>query len=127
MHQVYVFPSDLVTEGTVCEVVLRAFSYDCRDVFVLFTAEQLTSGVVVEHVVHQHYIPWMEAIRLQRTGSGEAVMCTTQDSDPDQYRVFEALKQTFESKHIRVHPAACVRVKGMHHCEHCCVSHPCVC
>ena len=88
MEQVYVFSSYLVDEGHVCEVVLPAFSYDCRDVFVIFTAEQLTSRVVVEYVVHQHYLPWMEDIRLRRTGSGEAVMCTTQDSDPDQYRVF---------------------------------------
>ena len=122
MEQVYVFSSDLVDEGHVCEVVLPAFSYYCRDVFVIFTAEQLTSRVVVEYVVHQHYLPWMEDIRLRRTGSGEAVMCTTQDSDPDQYRVFEALKQTFESKHIRVQPAVCVCAKVMSHCVHWCVS-----
>ena len=119
MEQVYVFSSDLVDEGQVCEVVLPAFSYDCRDVFVIFTAEQLTSGVVVEYVVHQHYLPWMEDIRLRRTGLGEAVVCTTQDSDPDQYRVFEALKQTFESKHTRVQPAVCVCAKVMPHCAHC--------
>ena len=103
MLQVYVFKLSTLPEESMHEIRLAGMAYDGRDVYIIFVnARSLTGRLVVEHIYRNHYIPWMEGVRLAATNGHTAEMTTHQDSDPQQLDMLESLESLFEAKHVRV-------------------------
>jgi hypothetical protein len=107
MEQVYIFKSKSVRKGLVKKLTFPGLAYDCRDVHAIFTSEELTSLPVLKEVYLQHYFPWCETIRRMRTGADNAVIVSSTDSDPEQFKFLQDMKAELDSKHYRVTMRLC--------------------
>jgi hypothetical protein len=98
MEQVYVYKhKNAPADGSPCVVVLEEEAHDDKDITVLFVNKNLTNSNVVEWVVINRVLPYIEKFKDQ---SSHAVL--TFDGDPDQLEAIRRIMQRLDPEALRL-------------------------